>query len=119
MMETDHTQVDNIFDDLPSAPTKQELFNTLASSSLPGRKQGDVKIERIVSFGHQNPPDQWYDQSRDEWVMLVQGEAVLVFEQGNEIRLRPGDHVLIPAHRRHRVAWTTPEQPTIWLAVHF
>jgi cupin 2 domain-containing protein len=30
----------------------------------------------------------------------------------------PGDHVHIPAHRRHRVEWTDPAQPTVWLAVH-
>jgi cupin 2 domain-containing protein len=33
--------------------------------------------------------------------------------------MRPGDHVQIPAHRRHRVAWTDPEQLTVWVAIHF
>ena len=27
--------------------------------------------------------------------------------------------VNIPAHRRHRVEWTDPHEPTIWLAVHY
>ncbi len=22
-------------------------------------------------------------------------------------------------HRRHRVEWTTPDEPTVWLAVHY
>ena len=35
------------------------------------------------------------------------------------IIMKPGDYVHIPAHRRHRVAWTDPSQPTIWLALHY
>jgi len=26
---------------------------------------------------------------------------------------------LIAAHRKHRVEWTTPDEPTVWLAVFF
>jgi cupin 2 domain-containing protein len=33
--------------------------------------------------------------------------------------MKPGDHLNIPAQRRHRVEWTTPEEPTIWLAVFY
>jgi cupin 2 domain-containing protein len=35
------------------------------------------------------------------------------------IDLKPHDHVTIPAHRRHRVEWTTSKEPTVWLAVFF
>jgi cupin 2 domain-containing protein len=53
-------------------------------------------------------------------VLVLAGAAGLVFEGEAEPRvLRPGDYLLIPAHRRHRVAWTDPEQPTVWLAVHY
>jgi cupin 2 domain-containing protein len=38
---------------------------------------------------------------------------------GREIELRPGDYVNIPAHERHRVAWTTPDEPTVWLAIFY
>jgi cupin 2 domain-containing protein len=31
----------------------------------------------------------------------------------------PGDFVNIPAHTKHRVEWTTPDEPTIWLAVRY
>ncbi|MFP8878842.1 MAG: phosphoribosylaminoimidazole carboxylase, partial [Myxococcota bacterium] len=34
-------------------------------------------------------------------------------------RLGPGDHLNIPAHTRHRVAWTDPDQATIWLAIFY
>ena len=33
--------------------------------------------------------------------------------------LRPGDYVEIPAHARHRVTWTDPDQATVWLAIHY
>lgn len=81
-------------------------------------KTPHVRVERIVSHGHTSPPGFWYDQPQAEFVLLVQGRARLVFEDG-EIELVPGDHVTIPARRRHRVAWTDPDQPTVWLAVHF
>jgi cupin 2 domain-containing protein len=56
--------------------------------------QTDVlKLERIVSTGQATPPDQWYDQDRDEWVILLSGSAGLLFEGERNVRvLRPGDH---------------------------
>src|SRR5947209_7376229 len=78
-----------------------------------------VRIERIVSHGHASSPGFWYDQDQAEWVPLLGGAAVLVFEEhADPIRLEPGDHILIPAHVRHRVEWTSPDEPTVWLAVH-
>ncbi len=77
-----------------------------------------VRIERIVSRGHVTPPGEWYDQDTHEWVVLLTGSATLTFEDRSET-LAAGDHVLIPAHRRHRVEWTDPAQPTVWLAVHY
>lgn len=74
------------------------------------------RIERIVSYGHRSAPDAWYDQEDDEWVLVVAGGATLEFQAPDEIlELRPGDYVLIPAHRKHRVVHT--ESPTVWLAV--
>lgn len=77
-----------------------------------------VKIERIVSSGQSTPEGQWYDQPRDEWVALLQGEATLQYEDASEVTLTAGSHLLIPAHTRHRVARTSPTPPCIWLAVH-
>lgn len=98
----------NLFSNLPDS-LPDELVETLASTDT-------VRIERIVSQGHTSPPDYWYDQNEDEWVLVVQGRAVLTFET-HKIELAAGDHVFIPAHARHRVEWTTPDEPTIWLAV--
>ena len=80
----------------------------------------NLRIERIVSTGQASPPGFWYDQEWTEWVLLVAGSAGLLFEDEAEPRiLRPGDYLVIPPHRRHRVAWTDAEHPTVWLAVHF
>jgi cupin 2 domain-containing protein len=75
-------------------------------------------IERIVSTGQASPPGFWYDQATDEWVIVIKGAAKLEFDDGEEHALGPGDWTVIPAHRRHRVAWTHPALPTVWLAVH-
>ena len=78
-----------------------------------------VRIERIISTGHVSPPGFWYDQPTDEWVLLFSGAARLRFEGEEPLQLNPGDCINIPAHKRHRVEWTHPDQPTIWLAVHY
>ncbi len=78
------------------------------------------RLERIVSAGQATPEVQWYDQETHEWVVLLTGAAGLLFEDEEEARvLRPGDYLLIPAHCRHRVAWTDPTRQTVWLALHF
>ncbi len=79
----------------------------------------NIRIERIVSTGQTTPPGEWFDQACDEWVVLITGAAAILLEGEETPRsLGPGDYVFLPAHRRHRVAWTTPERPTVWLAVH-
>ena len=79
-----------------------------------------LRLERIVSFGQATPPGEWYDQERDEWVILFKGKAGLLFEGESEVRvLKPGDYLLIPGHCRHRVEWTAAGEPTVWLALHF
>lgn len=80
----------------------------------------DIRIERIVSRGHSSPPGFWYDQKEHEWVMVLEGRARLLFAGGEAaIQLGPGDHIDIPAHTKHRVVWTDPDQNTVWLAVFY
>ncbi len=77
-------------------------------------------LEHIISAGQATPPGQWYDQETHEWVVLLTGAAGLLFEGETKVReLQPGDYLLIPAHCRHRVAWTDPERQTVWLALHY
>lgn len=80
--------------------------------------QPGVRIERIISTGQISPPGFYYDQSEQEWVTLLQGEARLQFDD-REVVLEAGDAVLIAAHERHRVAYTSHEPPCIWLCVFF
>jgi len=101
----------NLFEDLPQNGAEEAVASVAA---FPG-----ARIERIVSTGQASPPGFWYDQDQPEWVVVLSGSAGLLFEGEAAPRvLRPGDHVLIPAHRRHRVEWTDARAATVWLAVH-
>lgn len=81
---------------------------------------GSVRIERIVSSGQSSPDGFWYDQDEHEWVVVLKGEARLRIEgEDHPTLLRSGDFINIPAHQKHRVEWTSPEMPTVWLAVFY
>jgi cupin 2 domain-containing protein len=102
----------NIFDDLEATQAAEQFRELLTT---PG-----VRVERIVSLGQATPEGKWLDQDRPEFVLLLAGSAALLFEGESAPRvLRPGDYVEIPAHWRHRVAWTDRAQPTVWLALHY
>lgn len=102
----------NLFADLCSS-LPNELFTTLIDAA-------NVRIERIISHGHASPEGFWYDQDRHEWVVVLKGAARVRFEDDEQpVEMKPGDCINIPAHRKHRVEWTTPDEPTIWLAVHY
>lgn len=101
----------NLFSDIPT-DLPQELVTVLTENQ-------HVRIERIVSTGHPSPDGLWYDQDEHEWVVVLNGEAKLLFEDGKAAHMKSGDHVVIPAHTKHRVEWTTPDEPTVWLAVFY
>ena len=102
--------MENLFAKIP-AGLPQELVQTILS-------HGSFRIERIVSQGHASPEGFWYDQEQHELVFVLQGAARLQFSDGFR-ELKVGDYVDIPAHCRHRVDWTAPNEPTIWLAVFY
>jgi cupin 2 domain-containing protein len=102
----------NLFDNLP-ADLPAESFSTVLRTR-------NFRIERIVSQGQASPPGFWYNQEEHEWVMVLEGRAAVQFEDGPEtVELQRGAYVHIPARARHRVAWTDPDQKTVWLAVHY
>lgn len=111
------TQVNNLLTNLPDASTA-EVFEALAGAK-------GVEIERIVSHGQSSPEIGWCEQDRNEWVMVLRGAARIDFDGtedaglGKSAELREGDSLNIPAGCRHRVGWTTPDLPTVWLAVHY
>jgi cupin 2 domain-containing protein len=92
----------------PVAPGT-ETFAELAAA-------GGARIERIASRAVRD--GEWYEQGRDEFVLLVEGAATLAFADGARRDLRPGDWCLLPAGCRHRVTATDPDAVTIWLAIH-
>jgi len=99
----------NLFADIPEQAS-QELLSPLLDNP-------HCRIERIVSYGQSSPDGFWYNQNRDEWVLLLQGSAELDVE-GQTAKLVPGDHLLIRAGQKHRVTYTDQNQPTVWLAIH-
>ena len=100
----------NLLSTLPATLT-DELTETLVQAR-------HVRIERVVSLGHASPPDFWYEQEENEFVLLIQGAARLQFED-SAAEMKPGDWLDIPAHRKHRVEWTTSDEKTVWLAVFY
>ncbi len=102
----------NFLEDIP-ANLAHELVEVIASNT-------NVRIERIISSGHVTPEGQWYDQAETEWVMLLQGEAEILFAEESSPRyLKRGDYLLILPHHRHRVVRTSVEPNAIWLTVFY
>lgn len=100
----------NLFQDVPEG-LNQELVEKLI-------EQDSFRLERIVSRGQVSPTGFWYDQDEHEWVALLAGKAQLQIEGLEQpVTLNPGDICHLPAHTKHRIAWTDPNQDTIWLAV--
>jgi len=96
-----------------AATPEAEIFTDLVAAP-------HCRIERIVSLGQATPPGEWLEQDRAEWVLLLRGAATLRFaDEAAPRNLKPGDHVMIPPHCRHRVDGTAPDEPTLWLAVHY
>lgn len=102
-------EVENLFARRASSRGVEEIF--------PLMEAGGFQLEQIVSQGQATPADQWYDQERPEWVMLVRGTATLRFEAGQVLPLQPGDYLTIPAHAKHRVDACSAD--ALWLALHY
>lgn len=102
----------NLFTNVPRQLPDEQILTLL--------KAPHVRIERIVSTGQATAPGRWFDQDQAEWVLVLAGSAGLIFEGESEpLRLEPGSYVHIAAHARHRVVWTDPSTPTVWLAIHY
>ncbi|GAX59627.1 phosphoribosylaminoimidazole carboxylase ATPase subunit [Candidatus Scalindua japonica] len=104
--------VSNVFSGIQKQ-MPEEIIETIVQSH-------QIKIERIISRSHSTSEGEWYDQGRNEWVLILKGNAGLLFEGNDQtVIMKTGDYLNIPAHRKHRVEWTCPEGETIWLAVHY
>ena len=99
----------NLFAPLAAEARGEEQFVPLLDA-------GAFRLEQIVSHGRASAPGFWYDQGEDEWVALLRGSAILVFEPEETLSLNAGDALFIPAGVRHRVAETSDD--AVWLALH-
>ncbi len=105
-------EIGNLFDSIPT-DVAEELLTTILQAS-------GFRIERIISQGQLSPPGFWYDQDENEWVIVLQGAAAVQFDGDiGIVHLQPGSYLNIPAHVKHRVAWTEPNQKTVWLAIYY
>ncbi|WP_373481987.1 cupin domain-containing protein [Acetobacterium sp.] len=98
----------NVYE-MSGLPVNDEVISILEQNER-------VRIERIISTGQQSD---WYDQAESEYVILLEGRAQLAFDDGRTITLKKGDTLLIPAHQKHRVAYTSADPPCIWLCVFY
>ena len=94
----------NIYD-YPT-PKSGETLTTLLSHK-------NVTINHIASSDNVEPIQ--YIQEEDEWLVLLEGEAVLLINNA-EIILKKGDTLFIPALTHHKVLKT--QDGTVWLTVH-
>lgn len=101
--------VENLFANLPVPSAQEDLLTLLQTEGF--------RIERIISNGQSSPPDFWYDQEQNEWVLLLTGTATIKFEDGASTDLCAGDYFLLESHVKHRVERTSTD--AIWLAVHY
>ncbi len=105
-------KIGNIYSNLPQNAEKEVFEDIFIRNAF--------KLERIISKGQATPEGKWYDQEHDEWVILLKGSAGLQVKGKPDVMvLQPGDYILLPAHLKHRVEWTSEEEETIWLALHY
>lgn len=102
-----NNEIISFLDNIPSS-LHEEVFQTII-------KNENVKIERIISYGQHTPQEFWYDQTEDEFVLVLEGEAKIAYDDENLYHLKKGDSLYIKAHQKHQVRYTS--NPTIWLAI--
>jgi cupin 2 domain-containing protein len=110
-------KVRNFFRDLPRRTGEREPIEHIEEIL----SKGKITIERIVTYGRKPTEEgKWYDDSRNEFVMVLSGATELLFEEGNQrVIMERGDYINIPAHKKHRVEMTRPNGNTLWLAVYY
>ena len=100
----------NIFEKIIVDKTEEFFFEIF--------KNETIKIEKIVSNGQTSPENFWYEQEKSEFILLLEGFAILEFEN-REVELKKGDCINIKAKQKHRVKFTSLDEPTIWFAVFY
>ena len=101
----------NIFQNIPK-DLKDEFFEDLLLGE-------NIQIERIVSRGHTSPKSGWYKQEKNEWVIMLDGKAIISIKDSPDVKLEKGSYINISAYVEHKVSWTKPDYDTVWLAVFY
>ena len=52
-----------------------------------------------------SPEEGWYDQDENEWVMVIEGQGVIEFEDGRVVTLSKGDYINIAAREKAQGCW--------------
>ncbi|PUE65726.1 cupin domain-containing protein [Arcobacter caeni] len=100
----------NIFDKIIVDKKEENFFEIFRNET--------IKIEKIVSNGQKSSENFWYEQEKSEFILLLEGFAILEFEN-REVELKKGDCINIKAKQKHRVKFTSLDEPTIWFAVFY
>lgn len=100
----------NIFENIIINKNKEQFFDLIGNNN--------IKIEKIVSNGQSSPINFWYEQEKNEFVLILKGNAILEFEE-KCIELNEGDYIDIKAFTKHRVKYTNKDESTIWLAIFY
>lgn len=104
-------KIKNIYTKEGNDTIEREVFETLHMNK-------NLLIERIVTHQPYETPGDWYDQEKDEWILLLQGKAEIEFYERESIVIKAGDYFFISAHERHRIKRTSEIPKCIWLAIH-
>ena len=100
----------NIFEQIIVDKNEEKFFEIF--------KNETIKIEKIVSNGQISPENFWYEQEKSEFILLLEGFAILEFED-RVVELKKGDCLNIKVMQKHRVKFTSLDEPTIWFAVFY
>ena len=98
----------NIYE-MPPLPLSEEVTTILTENE-------NIRIERIISTGQVSD---WYEQDETEFVVLLEGNAVIEYENDKSIKMSKGDTLLIKPYERHRVSFTSSEPPCVWLCIFY
>ena len=110
IMESWNMEKYNIFEQIIVDKNEEKFFEIF--------KNETIKVEKIVSNGQTSPENFWYEQEKSEFVLLLEGFAILEFENREE-ELKKGDCLNIQAYEKHRVKFTSLDEPTVWFAVFY
>ena len=61
----------NIFEEIVVDKNEEKFFEIF--------KNNKIKVEKIVSNGQKSPENFWYEQKENEYILLLEGFAILEF----------------------------------------